>query len=134
MMMMTVLSFSPLAGVTSHTHGHQGEFSRTVFSSAGGEKVLVFIPRPGMRGMDLATVYSWITAGYTIVQCLPAPSPGDGLHTLANHCDTAVDEYVRKLETDPAEFVLLGAGLGANIALLMSLERYSQLVLVDSEP
>ena len=86
--------------------------------------------------MELVGVHSWVAAGFTVLQCLPAPSPGHGLTALARHCDTAVEEFVKSLEPEarPGQFVLLGAGLGANIALLMSLERFSQLVLVDSEP
>ena len=84
--------------------------------------------------MDLVGVHSWVAAGFTILQCQPAPQPGHGLTALAQHCDTAVEEFLNKLETPPSQLVLLGAGLGANIALLMSLERFSQLVLVDTEP
>ena len=84
--------------------------------------------------MEFVGVHSWVAAGFTILQCIPAPSLGHGLTAVAAHCDTAVEEFVRKLETPPSQIVLLGAGTGANIALLMSLERYSQLILVDTEP
>ena len=84
--------------------------------------------------MEFVGVHSWVAAGFTILQCLPAASLGHGLTAVAANCDSAVEEYARKLETPPSQFVLLGAGMGANIALLMSLERYSQLILVDTEP
>ena len=146
----TVLSYRPLSGVSSHSHDHHGEFSRTVFRSgetAGNlmaetrgvtssvvEKVLVFIPRAGLRGLEVSTVWSWVSAGFTILQCIPTPNPGHGLTSLASHCNTAVTEFLTKLEPQPRDVVLLGAGLGANIGLLMDLTPYSQLVLVDLEP
>ena len=82
----------------------------------------------------MATVWSWVSQGFTILQCQPSPHPGHGLTSLAGHCDTAVKEFLNKLETEPREMVLLGAGVGANVGLLMDLSPYTQLVLVDLEP
>jgi len=131
----TVLSYRPLSGVSSHSHDHHGEFSRTVFTSGDtAEKVLVFIPRAGLRGLEVSTVWSWVSAGFTILQCIPTPNPGHGLTSLASHRNTTVMEFLTKLEPQPRDVVLLGAGLGANIGLLMDLTPYSQLVLVDLEP
>ena len=49
--------------------------------------------------MDLVGVHSWVAAGFTLLQCMPAPILGHGLTALAAHCATAVEEFLRKLET-----------------------------------
>lgn len=97
---------------------------------------MVNIPNLCGHRLSVKNVYTWVKAGYCVLDCLYRSVPGSSLSREALDCDLAVTEHLRSMSHPPTHVILTGARFGATIAAQMALVnsgRYPHLVLTNPE-
>ena len=99
-------------------------------------KLVVNIPNLCGHRLSVKNVYTWVQAGFCVLDCLYRSVPGSSFSREALDCDAAVTDHLRSMSQSPTQVILTGSRFGATIASQMSLinsGRYPHLVLTNPE-